>query len=325
MEGKENLTYEQLDYLLNTIVSSNPNNTEIKSSQEVLKKYSKNILSVEGYLLHVKKNNNPKARQLAAILLNKKLEKHWQNMEPNIQNTFKNMIIELYMSEKNFLVLKAIANLLYRIAKLNLINGEWNELLNFIFSDPQSYSSEQAYIFELNLYIISELIENCSFYLKKNLSEIKNIIVIALNHGSNKMKENATKCLGNLVRSIEKEELPLFKDVIPAIFKEIKNFTHDTILHIYETLCDFHLNSLVFFEDYFDQMIPLTIEFLQNDEFDGNIKLVLSEFLLMMAECKKKIFLKNGCEFLTLSLTLAYKLASLEDTEEYEQLSSNKI
>ena len=74
----------------------------------------------------------------------------------------------------------------------------------------------------MNLYIISELIENCSFYLKKNLSEIKNIIVIALNHGSNKMKENATKCLGNLVRSIEKEELPLFKDVIPAIFKEIK-------------------------------------------------------------------------------------------------------
>ncbi len=80
MEGNDNLTYEQLDYLLGTIVSNNPNNTEIKQSQELLKKYSKNLLSVEGYLLHVKNNQNPKARQLAAILLNKKLEKHWQSM-----------------------------------------------------------------------------------------------------------------------------------------------------------------------------------------------------------------------------------------------------
>ena len=174
----------------------------------------------------------------------------------------------------------------------------------------------------LDYLVFSEIIENCSFYLKKNLGDIKKIIEIALNHGSNKMKENATKCLGNLVRSVEKDELPLFKDIIPAIFKEIKNFNHDTILHIYETLCDFHLNSLVFFEDYFDQMIVMTVEFLQNDEFDGNVKLVLSEFLLMMAECKKKIFLKNNCQFLNISITVAYKLASMEEGEEYEHLSS---
>jgi hypothetical protein len=322
---KETLTYEELDFILQKIVSPTPNNEEIKSSQEVLKKYSKNILSVEGYLLQTKNNPNPKIRQLAAILLNRKLEKHWQTMEPGVQNTLKNLILELYATEKAHLVLKAIANLIFRIAKLNLINGEWNDICDFVFTDPNSYNSEQATLFELNLYIISELIDNCAFYIKKKLPEIKKIVEIGLRSGTNRMKENATKCLGNLVRSLEKEELPLFKELIPCIFDEIKNFSSDTVLHIYETLCDFHLNSLVFFEDYFDKMIPLTVELIQDEGYDGNVRLVLSEFLLMIAECKKKIFTKNQCQFLKMTITIAYKLASTEENEnemDSDQLSS---
>ena len=33
------------------------------------------------------------------------------------------------------------------------------------------------------------------------------------------MKENATKCLGNLVRTLEEKELKYFHDLIPMIFK----------------------------------------------------------------------------------------------------------
>jgi hypothetical protein len=322
---KLSLSNEELNFLLQTIVSPIPNNDEIKKAQDMLKKYSKNILSVEGYLLQTKTNPNPKVRQLAAILLNRKLEKHWQAMDSEIQKTFKNLILEIYSSEQTPLVLKSIANLIFRIAKLNLIKGEWNDLCEMIFADPNSYNQNQANLFEYNLYILSELIENCSFYIKKKLPDIKTIISAGLTNGTNKMKENATKCLGNLVRSLEKEELALFKDIIPYIFNEIKNFTSDTVLHIYETLCDFHLNSLSFFEEYFDKLIPLTVELIQDDIYDGNVRLVLTEFLLMIAECKKKIFTKNHCQFLKLAITIAYKLASSDEKDneiDSDQLSS---
>lgn len=314
MEGF--LSYEELDLVLQKVVAINPNNQEIKLANEMIKSYTKHVQSVEGLLLHCKNNQNYQIRQLAAIILNRRLEKHWNKMDATIQVTLKNLIVELYLSEKNYLVQKSIALLILRIAKINLINGEWNDLHQFIFTDPTKYSTEQANLFELNLYIISELIENCSFYLKNRLNEIRVILELSLNLGSMKMKENATKCLGNLVRSLENNELSAFKTLIPCIFKEIKNFTEETILHIYETLCDFHINSLSFFEDFFDVIVPLTVEFIQNDEFSSNTKLVLSEFLLMLAECKKKIFTKNNCQFLKLSVEVAYKLASIEEDEE---------
>jgi hypothetical protein len=325
---KVTLNNDELIYLLQAIVSPKPNNEEIKKAQDMLKKYNKNILSVEGYLLQSKNNPDPLIRQLAATLLDRKLEKHWQSMDQDTQKIFKNLILEIYATEKTHLVLKSIANLIFRIAKLNLINGESNDLLDMIFTDPGSYNQDQAGLFELNLYILAQLIENCSFYIKPKLGEIRKIIEAGLKSGTNKMKENATKCLGNLVRSLEKEELPMFKDIIPYIFNEIKNFNSDTILHIYETLCDFHLNSLSFFEEYFDKMIPLTVELIQDENYDGNVRLVLSEFLLMIAECKKKIFTKNQCQFLKLAITIAYKLASTDEKDnemDSDQLSNFNI
>lgn len=321
--NKVNLSYEELENILMKIISRNPNKEDIQHTNETIKKYSKNILSVEGFLMQIKNNPNDKIRQLSAILLNRKLEKHWLKMDKTTQETFKAMILEFISREKNFLVLKAIANLVYRIAKLNLISNEWSDLLNYIFTDPQKYSADQANLFELNLYVISELIESCSFYLKDKLEQIKTILELALQHGNQRMKEHSTKCLGNLVRGLEKEQLVYFKDLIPVIFKEIKNFSEETVLHIYETFCDFHINSLDFFNDYFEDIIPLTLEFLQSMEFNGNTKLVLSEFLLMIGECKKKIYTKNDCKFLLAALDVAFKLACSSD--ELDELRTGEL
>jgi len=135
------------------------------------------------------------------------------------------------------------------------------------------------------------------------------------------MKENSTKCLGNLVRNLEKEQLPVFKDLIPFIFKEIYSFSEETILHIFETFCDFHINSLDFFSDYFDEMIPISLNLPKNQETYGNTKLVISEFLLMIGECKKKFFTKNECHYLKMALGVAYKLACNDDEAEKMHLT----
>ncbi len=312
-----NLSYEELEAVLSKIISSNPNKEDIKSTNETIKHYSKNVLCVEGFFIQIQNNPNFKIRQLAGILLYRKIQKHWPTMAPEVQSKLVEMVISLLQKETNFQVQKAIANLIYKIAKMVLINKEWTSLLDYIFTDPLKYSPEQANLLELNLYIISELIESCAFYLKEKFSEIKKILELAMNQGNQKMKELSTKCLGNLVRGLEKEELIFFKDLIPNIFNEMKNFTEETVLHIYETFCDFHLNSLDFFDAFFDDyIIPYSLEFLQNIEFNENTKLVISEFLLMIAECKRKTFTKNDCKFLKATLEAAFKLACTEEEAE---------
>ena len=50
-----NLSYEELEFILNKIASPNPNKEDIMNTNDAIRKYSRNILSVEGFLLQIKK------------------------------------------------------------------------------------------------------------------------------------------------------------------------------------------------------------------------------------------------------------------------------
>jgi len=103
------------------------------------------------------------------------------------------------------------------------------------------------------------------------------------------------------------------------------NFTEETILHIYETLCDFQMNSLWFFEESWDLIMVLTLKFLNSDEFSGNSKLVLAEFIQIISENKKKLFTKNNCFYLKSVIEVGFKLASEPDQSFNEDWYSSNL
>ena len=311
-----NFTYEQLEILFNKFVSPNPNNQEIKECNDQLKKYIKNILSVEGLIVHIKDNRNPQIRQFACILLYKKFEKHFVKLDEQIQENIKNLMFELYFKERNFLVLKAISNIIFKITKIYLIDNKTqkaNELLDFILKDPQSYKQEEADKFSANLNILSELIESNFVYLHERIEQIKNIIQISLRMGTNKIKEISAKCLGSFLRSIETEDLKFVEDIIPNLLDEIQLFNQETIMHIYENFCDFSHKSMIIFQNNFDKIIRISLEFLKSEELDNVTISVISEFLLLICEGKnKKVFKANNCELLKMAMECSFKLSAVE-------------
>ena len=197
-----------------------------------------------------------------------------------------------------------------KICKQTLLMKEWDNLLDIVFANPSQYNTEQQLLFELNIYIISELISSSMEYLKHKLNDINNILTVAFSMGNTTMKENSTVCLGNLISSLEKNELVHFKQFNNVLFKELGNFNEKTIHKIYETLCDFQLNSLYFFEDSFDTIIPITIQLVNNADMSANTKIVLCEFMIMIAKYKKKTYTKNANAFLKELITLAFTLLS---------------
>ncbi len=311
-----NFSYEQLEVLLNKLVSSNPNNQEIKECNEQLKSYLKNILSVEGLIAHIKNNQNPKIRQLSCILLYRKFEKHYSKLDEQIQENIKNLMFELYLNEKNYLVLKAISNIIFKITKIYLVDSKAqkaNELLDFILKDPQSYSQEEADKFSANMNILSELIENNFVYLHERLTQIKNIIQISLKMGTNKIKEISAKCLGSFLKSIDTEDLKFVEDIIPNLLSEMPKFNQETLMHIYENFCDFSHKAMIIFQNNFDNIVKISLGFMRSEELDNTTISVISEFLLLICEGKnKKVFKKNNCELLKLSIEQAFRLAAVE-------------
>ena len=72
---ESSLTNDNINELLEVFSSIQPDNDKILKSQEILKKYSERIESVEGYLFQIKSNPNANCRQLASILLYKNIKK----------------------------------------------------------------------------------------------------------------------------------------------------------------------------------------------------------------------------------------------------------
>ena len=311
-----NFTYDQLDTILNTVISSNPNNQEIKQSNELLKKYLKNILSVEGFISQIKTNKNYKIRQLASILLYRKFDKHFEKMDDQTQENVKIILFEIYTNEKNFLVLKAISNIIYKVTRFYLVdnNPKANQILDFILQDPQTYSTDQADRFVTNLNILSEIIVNNCMYIHSRFQQIKTIIQISLKMGTNKIKETSAKCLGNFLKTVEKTDIKFVEDMIPNLLDEIRNFNQDTIMYIYENFCEFSSKSLFIFQNHMERVVQVSLEFLQKNEFDSMTLLIISEFLILIAEYKKDFFKKNSCFYLKSSLEIAFIYASIENT-----------
>lgn len=318
------LSVEELLTILGKIISNNPNTAEIRNANEILKQYGKNILSLEMYFNLIKTNENPKIRQLSALLITKRLEKHWSKLDEAMKDYVQKIILDIFIMEKNYLVLKSLADIIYRMIKLTFGNQENSQLLiDFIFRDPVTYKAEEINLFEVNLNIVSELIENNFIYVKNKINEIISIISNALKFGSSRMQENASKCLMSLLngsKNAQKDNkndiIEIFKELIPFFLHRIKNFREGTIKHIYENLCDLNSQSLKNIEPHFENLLTLTLELLTNETFSNDTKLIISEFLILISELNKEHFRKNENLYLRKCLEIGFKFAaSPEDFE----------
>lgn len=313
-----NLNPDQLNTMLSIITSNNPDNQEIKKATECIKKYTENNINcVEGLLYQMKMNSNGRVKQLASLILYKVFDKFWKDIEIGKQELIKNLLIELYSKEKEFLVLKGIANLMYKIcSKILLTSPPDDPLIKLIFSNPEKYSIDQTNLFELNLYILARLVSNGDVYGPK-IDSIKNILHRAFYFGLPKMIEKATQCLSKLIISQFKAPYMEFQKYIPVICENLINFSENGLLKIFETFYDYDKDSLYFFQDHYNLLVTSILKVILNQEFSINLKSMLSEFLFLIAKNTSKVYTNNDCELLKSSIEVAfYLLSSLENGEE---------
>lgn len=329
MENSAVLNYDQVDEALKIIITKSNDNILLNKASQILQDFSKNVASIPIFIRHIEENNNRSCKQLAAVLLSKNIDKFYEELNNDEKLIINDKLINLLLKEKTPLILKSIAFSVVKILKFEIMCKDLDgHLFKFIFTDPMKYSSDQINLFETNLYIISEILELIENIDSSLLNGIKILIYTSLENGTEKMKENATKCLTNLIRNYDIEkisELNEFKQIIPLIIKcmERDNFEDSTINHIFQTLCDFNIKSISFFEGHFSDLVILTYTFLLNDKFQILTKMILAEFIELIAECKKNVFTNNKNQLLLKGIEIAFKL----NTEEVDQLEieSNEI
>ncbi|CAM9742893.1 unnamed protein product, partial [Choristocarpus tenellus] len=151
----------------------------IKAAEEVLKVYTREPACVPPLVQQMRSSQHEQARQLAAVLLKKKIMAHWKGFNQTEQEEMKGVLLQAVGSDPSRLVRHAIASLIAKLAKSLFASPQgWPELLDLVAQCAQQAQSEDHR--ELAFVMLGELTETVGGVLEAHFSVFQGIFLNAL-------------------------------------------------------------------------------------------------------------------------------------------------
>ncbi|KAB5538541.1 hypothetical protein DKX38_016074 [Salix brachista] len=193
-----------------------PDNDARRQAEEQIKRLAKDPQVVLALAQHLRTAKTPNVRQLAAVLLRKKITGHWAKLSPQLKLLVKQSLIESITMEHSPPVRKASANVVSIIAKYAVRAGEWPDLLPFLFQCSQSAQEDHR---EVALILFSSLTETIGNAFQPHYAALQALLLKCLQDDtSNRVRVAALKAVGSFLEfTIDGDEAIKFRQFIPSI------------------------------------------------------------------------------------------------------------
>lgn len=193
-----------------------PDNDARRQAEEQIKRLAKDPQVVPALVQHLRTAKTPNVRQLAAVLLRKKITGHWSKLSPQLKHLVKQSLIESITMEHSPLVRRASANVVSVVAKYAVPAGEWPDLLPFLFQCSQSTQEEHR---EVALILFSSLTETIGSTFRPHFTDLQTLLLKCLqDETSNRVRVAALKAVGSFLECIgDGDEVVRFREFIPSI------------------------------------------------------------------------------------------------------------
>uniref|UniRef100_M4B6S4 Importin N-terminal domain-containing protein n=1 Tax=Hyaloperonospora arabidopsidis (strain Emoy2) TaxID=559515 RepID=M4B6S4_HYAAE len=206
-------TPEQLEACL--LQLTHPDTEQIKQAEAVLKTYTKQIASVGGLLTQLQLSTKPEVRQLAALMLRKKIFKHWPKLDAAAQAQAKQVLLSRAAEDPVHVVRSTVANLIAALALHEVPAGNWPELMVFINTCANSTSVDQR---EMSMKLLQLLGEGMGTSLQPHFHDLKQLYAKALQDPENlQVRVGAMRAACSLVDFLEEADLRGFRDLVPLM------------------------------------------------------------------------------------------------------------
>ncbi|KAJ0038431.1 hypothetical protein Pint_22615 [Pistacia integerrima] len=193
-----------------------PDNDARRQAEEQIKRLAKDPQVVPALIQHLRTAKTPNVRQLAAVLLRKKITGHWAKLSPQLKHLVKQSLIESITIEHSPPVRRASANVVSIIAKYAVPVGEWPELLPFLFQCSQSAQEDHR---EVALILFSSLTETIGSAFQPHFADLQALLLKCLqDETSNRVRIAALKAVGSFLEfTNDGADVVRFREFIPSI------------------------------------------------------------------------------------------------------------
>ncbi|RLN21542.1 hypothetical protein BBO99_00002602 [Phytophthora kernoviae] len=194
---------------------THPDTEQIKQAETALKTYTKQIAAVGGLLTQLQLSTKPEVRQLAALMLRKKIFKHWPKLDAAAQAQAKQVLLNRAAEDPVHVVRSTVATLIAALALHEVPSGNWPELMVFINTCASSANVDQR---EMSMKLLQLLGESMGTSLQPHFADLKQLYGKALQDPENlKVRVGAMRAACSLVEFLEENDLRGFRELVPLM------------------------------------------------------------------------------------------------------------
>ena len=194
---------------------------QIKAAETQIKIFLKQPSSVPSFVSQMQHSPHPQVRQMAAVLLRKKINSHWIKLQASDHAVIKQVLLACLGAEPEALVRRSLAVLIAAISKHQIPMGQWNEVLVFVQQCTQHAEDEHRCLGMMMLQLLTETIGQ---HLQGQFAELRGVYLHALQEGNSpKVRVAALKAASAMVEFISDEaEVGNFRDLIVPMLGAVK-------------------------------------------------------------------------------------------------------
>lgn len=273
-----------------------PDSEIIKQATTIMKQFLKQPSCVEPLMQQIQSSTIVEARQMAAVLLRRKLNTHWKKLTPDVKEKIKKSLMNLLTQEPHRPIRVAISALISALAKKLIAESSWDEILQFLFQISQSTVDEHR---EVSMLLFRSLVENIGEKLKPRFKALQDLFQRALLDPNEKVQIEALRAIGVLVEYLETpEEITSFRNIIPNLIDVVKRCIQDkkedaaiVVFEAFDNLADSPVDVL---SCHIPLVVPLMAEIVGNRSIDINIRDKASLFICQFIQHNPRKVIKHN-------------------------------
>lgn len=303
-----------------------PDNDARRQAEDQIKRLAKDPQVVPALVHHLRTAKTPNVRQLAAVLLRKKITGHWAKLNPQLRQLVKQSLIESITMEHSPPVRRASANVVSVVAKYAVPAGEWPDLLPFLFQCSQSAQEDHR---EVSLILFSSLTETIGDAFRPHFADLQSLLLKCLqDETSSRVRVAALKAVGSFLEfTHDATEVVRFRDFIPGILHAARQCLasgeEDVAVIAFEIFDELIESPAPLLGDSVKSIVQFSLEVCSNQNLDVSTRHQAIQIISWLAKYKYNSLKKHKLVMPILHV-ICPLLAESSDRDDDEDLSPDR-
>jgi len=274
-----------------------PDNDARRQAEEQIRRLARDPQVVPALVHHLRTAKTPNVRQLAAVLLRKKITSHWPKLPADSKASLKQALIDSITLDHSHPVRRASANVVSIIAKYAIPAGEWPELLPFLFQCSQSPQEDHR---EVALILFSSLTETIGATFQSHLNNLQPILLKCLqDETSSRVRIAALKAVGSFIEYVNDggDIVKMFRDFVPSILNIsrqcLANGEEDVASIAFEIFDELIESPAPLLGDSVRSIVQFSLEVSANQDLEINIRQQAIQIISWLVKFKASFLKKH--------------------------------